>query len=200
MAMLQLAALDYSYQRLPSALEKYGALANLFGDLGDKAMVSLCLCGAGDVHLRAGQHSRARVRYLQGVELAASVQARPVLLNCLTGLAQTTYAMRRFDESEVAWDGAARVAGSMGNPYAVADAVEQMGVCRAAQNRLTEAFVVWERGLEHLVQYPYGHREVSILQRMVELAREQGWAEHERVYRARLAAAKMTEARQGGPA
>ncbi|MCC6876777.1 MAG: hypothetical protein IT378_20910 [Sandaracinaceae bacterium] len=197
MAMLQLAALDYAHQRYGPALEKYGTLANLFGELGDQNLVALCLCGAGDVHQRAGQLARARFRYLQAIELAASVQAKPVVLSGLMGLGHATFAMRRYDEAETAWDGAARTAGALGNPYGVADAVEQVGICRAEQRRLHEAILVWERALEQIARTPYGHREVSILTRMVALAEREGWSEHEAQYRARLAVARGHEAEQG---
>lgn len=199
MAMLQLAALDYSHQRFPAAMEKYGLLANLFSDLGEKALAALCLCGAADIHQRVGDLEKARARYLQGVETAAAAQAKSVVLNCLIGLGQTTYSMQRFTESESAWDAAARVAGSMGNPYGVVDAVEQVGVARLARGRPREAVVVWERALELMAQHPYGHREVSMLQRMVDLAREQGAPERDS-YEARLAIAKRRESEQGGAA
>ncbi|MBZ0119169.1 MAG: hypothetical protein K8H88_19395, partial [Sandaracinaceae bacterium] len=147
---------------------------------------------------RAGQLTRARLRYLQAIELAATVQAKPVVLSSLMGLGHTTFAMRRYDEAETAWDGAARTAGALGNPYGVVDAVEQVGICRAEQRRLHEAILVWERALEQIARTPYGHREVSILTRMVELAKREGWSEHEAQYRARLAVAKGHEAEQGG--
>lgn len=198
MAMLQLAALDFTHQRFLPALEKYGALANLFQDLGEKALIALCLCGAGDVHARLDQLREARKRYAQGAELATAIQAKPVLLNCLIGLGRTTYAMGEYQQAEAAWDAAARVAGSLGNPYGVADAVEQVGASRLGQHRVHDAVLVWERALELIKQYPYGHREVSILQRMVELAAAQRWGDHERSYKERLAVARLNEAAQGG--
>jgi hypothetical protein len=63
-AMLQLAALDYAHQHLPAALEKYGHLANLFHDMGEKALAAVCVCGAGDVHWRAEQLPKAKAALL----------------------------------------------------------------------------------------------------------------------------------------
>lgn len=196
--MLQLAALDYAHQRLPQALEKYGHLANLFGELNEPGLVALCLSGAGDVHRRAGQLKEARQRYAKGAEVATQVEAKPVILNCMMGLGGTCLELGEYEQAETAWDAAARVAGSLNNPYGVCDCVEQIGVARLAQSRTHEAVHIWEKALELIGEHPYGYREASILERMVELARQQGWSDHERAWAQRLAVAEVNREQQGG--
>ncbi|MCA9609130.1 MAG: hypothetical protein KC619_26195 [Myxococcales bacterium] len=132
-ALLQLAALDYAHRRFEPAMNKYGLLANLFMDMGEASLAALCACGAGDIHRRVGQLEEARLRYAQGVDQATATKAKPVLLNCLMGLAHTTAEMGEHKQSEVAWDTAAHVAGAMGNRFAVADAAAEIGVQRRAQ-------------------------------------------------------------------
>lgn len=197
-AMLQLAALDFAHQRHPQALEKYGLLANLFGELGEEGLVALSLSGAGDVHRRAGQLKEARERYAKGAEVATKVESKPVMLNCLMGLGGACQELGEYQQAEAAWDAAARVAGSLNNPYGICDCVEQIGVARLAQNRTHEAVHIWEKALELMGEHPYGFREAAILERMVELARQQGWSDHERAWAQRLAVAQLNREQQGG--
>lgn len=191
MAMLQLAALDYAHQRFEPAMDKYGRLANLFMELEEKGLLALCLCGAGDIHKRVGQLEEARKRYAQGVDHALAAEAKPVLLNCLIGLGQTTALMGEHAQSETSWDTAARVAGSMGNRFAVADAVTELGTERLEQGRPTDAWKAWQRVLEYIdEEQPYLAREADLLQRMVDCAKDQRWTEQERELAPRLAIAK----------
>ena len=197
-AMLQLAALDFAHQRYPQALEKYGRLANLFADLGEEGLVALCLSGAGDVHRRAGQLKEARQRYAKGAEVATKVEAKPVMLNCLMGLGGACQELGEYQQAEAAWDAAARVAGSLNNPYGICDCVEQVGVARLSQGRTHEAVHIWEKALELIRDNPYAFRATAILERMVALAAQQGWSDHERAWGERLAVARHEKELQGG--
>ena len=198
-AMLQLAALDQAHRRYDLALNKYGVLANLFVEMGEEGLVALCLCGAGDVHVQMGDLLEARKRYVQGVEAATKAKAKPALLNCLIGLGQTTAALGEHRQSETWWDTAARVSGSMGNPYGVVDAVEQLGVARKSQMRPQKAWVAWEQALELIQEHPYPHREVTIRERMIECARENHWTARQQEQAPLLAIARAAVDSSGEP-
>ena len=112
--------------------------------------------------------------------------------------ARRAYRAAAYEAARKAWDAAARVAGSLNNPYGICDCVEQIGVARLAQNRTHEAVHIWEKALELIGEHPYGFREAAILERMVELARQQGWSDHERAWAQRLAVAELNREQQGG--
>jgi tetratricopeptide (TPR) repeat protein len=88
-ALLQLAALDYSYKRYPAALEKYALLHAWYAEQGLKELQALCLQGTGDVLRAVGKLEQAKERYQQGLATLLEVsQSRLELLQARTNLAQ----------------------------------------------------------------------------------------------------------------
>jgi len=201
-ALLHMAAMDFAQRRYAEAIRKYGQLVELFQRLGDRACVALCLVGCGDVLRQVERYDDARTRYAQGVRVATEVDAKPVVLNGLIGLAQASAAEEEWAAAETAWDGAARVAGAMRMELPIADFVEQVGVARLHQDDVKGAWVVWERVLEYLEEDersdPYRAREVSVLERMSALAQKQGWAALGQQSQRRLAMARHRLQAEGG--
>src|SRR5690606_13601364 len=80
-ALLQLAALDYSYRRYPDALDKYGVLFQFYAKQNLPSMQAVCLLGVGDTLCAAGHPEPAKERLQQGIALAMADVALPELRN-----------------------------------------------------------------------------------------------------------------------
>ncbi len=67
--LMQLAALDFSYQRHPDAQDKYAVLHEYYAQPHEPGMQALCLLGSGDSLDATGDPARAKLLFERGIDL-----------------------------------------------------------------------------------------------------------------------------------
>lgn len=165
-ALLQLAALDYSYKRYPDALEKYGVLYQFYGKQGLLSMQALCLLGVGDTLFAAGHPKPAKERLQQGIALAmADKGALPVLVNLLLSVQGVCMALRHYEEAESYAESGTKVAAATLSPFVYTDFHELMGDAQLAQNRVKDGLVSYAKCKDLCKTYEYFHRWKSVLEK-----------------------------------
>ncbi|HTV24757.1 MAG TPA: hypothetical protein VMG12_38960 [Polyangiaceae bacterium] len=180
LAFYQLAAVDFSYQRYPDALEKYGAMFNYYSDSGNKPMQALCLTGAGDVHLAQAEPDRALERYQQSLAISVDDANLPAMHAGSYGAGVSCLALERDAEAEGYLTHANALAGKLNNPYAKCDAMEKLGVARFRQGKTREAVDIWLKGKALAKQFAYDERTKSIIEHLVVACRNSGLVQQER--------------------
>jgi tetratricopeptide (TPR) repeat protein len=179
LAFYQLAAIDFSYQRYPDALEKYGAMFNYYSGSGNKPMQALCLTGAADVHLALDQPDRALERYQQSLAISVDDANLPALHAGTYGAGVSCLALDRDAEAEGYLAHANDLAGKLHNPYAKCDAMEKLGVARFRQGKVQDAVDIWLKGKDLAKQFGYDERAKSVLEHLVVACRNAGLVKQE---------------------
>lgn len=174
LAFFQLAAVDFSFQRYPEALEKYGALFNYYTGSGNKAMQALCLSGAGDTLKQQGDAEGALSRYQQSIAIAGEAQNVPALQAGCHGAGSCCLLLGRFSEAEGYLTLANTVAGKLNNPFAKCDAMEKLGVARYRQDKFQDAFEIWIKGKDLAKQFGYDERAKAIIEYLVSACQDAG--------------------------
>jgi len=170
-ALMQLAALDYSYKRYPDAYQKYGVLHNYYQALDIPSMQGLALLGAGDTLAAAGRPADAKDMMQRAVGLCMERQVLPVLLNGLISITDVCMALGQHAEAESYADSGTQVAAGVLNPFAYADLFEKKGDAQIAQNKIPEGIISYKRCQELCKQYEYFHRWKHVLAQEIEIYR-----------------------------
>jgi hypothetical protein len=89
----QLAALDYSYQRYPDALEKYRVLYTYYEEMEIPSMQAMCLLGTGDTLRAAGDLPAAKEMLQRGIALCLQHQVLAVLLNLCISAVEVSFSL-----------------------------------------------------------------------------------------------------------
>jgi hypothetical protein len=186
--MLQLAALDYSYQRYPDALEKYALLFEYYEGEKLPAMQALCLLGAGDTLRASGRPGAAKEIMQRGIALAMEHKALAPLLNLLISITEVCSDLSQHAEAESYADSGTQVAAGVLNPFAYADMYEKRGDAQIAQRKTLEGLAAYKRCAELCKMYEYFHRWRSVLSKQARvygesrMTREQREAEQQLVH------------------
>jgi tetratricopeptide (TPR) repeat protein len=170
-ALMQLAGLDYAHKRYPQAIEKYGLVFDYYARHEAPAMQAIALQGVGDCLVRTGDRRGAKLRYQQGLTLAAQAQALPVLLNLTSALGEITLELGEHREADGFFGLAAQLAGRLLNPFAKADAQEKQGIARQRAGDVPDAVVVWRDAAKLAQTFNYHERRCSVLSRLVDAYR-----------------------------
>jgi len=186
----QLAALDYSYQRYPDALEKYGALFAFYGSMGLPAMQALCLHGVGDVLRATGDPAAAKGRYQQGLALAMEHKALAPMLNLLLSATEVCFELRHYPDAERFAESGTKVAAAVMNVYAYCDLHERWGDALVAQQRHGEGLAAYKKCEALCGKFEYGPRLESVLERQVRLFETARMGAERREAESALAAAR----------
>ncbi|WP_144370139.1 hypothetical protein [Myxococcus stipitatus] len=165
-ALLQLAALDYSYKRYPAAAEKYALLHAYYAEQGQKELQALCLQGAGDVLRAVGKFEQAKERYQQGLAVAVNTLALPILINLSMAAGDVSLELKQYADAEGYFDITDRVATKALNPFPKADAMEKIGVSRHLRKDVGKAVVAWKDAATFCRAVEYTVRLRSVLQRL----------------------------------
>jgi tetratricopeptide (TPR) repeat protein len=174
LAFFQLAAVDFSFQRYPDALEKYGAMFNFYTGTGNKPMQALCLSGAGDTLKQQGDAEGALSRYQQSIAIAGEDQNVPALQAGCYGAGSCCLMLGRYAEAEGYLSLANTLAGKLNNPFAKCDAVEKLGVARYRQDKFQDAFEIWVKGKDLAKQFGYDERAKAIIEHLVAACQHAG--------------------------
>lgn len=174
LALLQLAFLDLGHNRLPVARQKFTAVAEYFRKTGDPGLQAFASGGAADVSSREGDLVRARREYDAALVLAAQAGALPVVLHLALAIAVLCRDQRQLADSETHYRLAALTAEKTVNPFARADALEQIGVLQLAQRRPVEATATWTAAAAICRESDYAIRLASLLEAQRELHRISG--------------------------
>lgn len=186
LCLLQLAAIDFAYQRHDAALQKYGALHDYFEREQQPSMQALCLQGAGETLHAAGDSPMAKHRLQQGIAVALAGMALPVLLTSLNAITDVCMALGHFAEAESYADSGTKVAASVLNPFATCELHEKRGDAQLAQAKHADALASYARAAELARTYEHFHCWKSVLAKQADLyakagmRREQREVEHER--------------------
>lgn len=168
-ALVQVAALDHAWRRYPEALQKYGAAYAHYLSVRNAPMQAVCMLFAGHTLEQMGQAEPAKEKYRQALELGLQEDQRQIMLNAF--LALGTLHQREMDWKGAAdyWTGAAFTAKAMNNPFALADAAENAGLCHLALNETPKTLEHWNAAHAVAKQVGYWVRDVSVLEHLVEV-------------------------------
>lgn len=167
--LLQLAAIDYGHKRYPAALEKYGILFQYYEREPSPAFQVMCLLGAGDTLLAAGEPRLAKQRLQQGIALALSSQQLPALLNLLLSITNLCMQLREYSEAESYADSGTQVAAALMNSTAYADLFEKRGDAQLEQKKLEQTIQSYKQCEELCRMYSYYERWTSVLEKQRDL-------------------------------
>ena len=130
-ALLQLAALDFSYRRYADAADKYGVLYQHFRERQQPAMAVLCLQGLGDAQHAAGDAAAAKRTLQSGLALALQHRALIPLLHALLSITGVCSTLEHHEDAEsYAASGVLAARAALNAPLYVAFLEKQAGAQR----------------------------------------------------------------------
>lgn len=185
-AMVQLAALDYSYRRYDQAYKKWGLLFDYYRRTEQPPMQALSLGGAADVLRAVGKLPEAKVKYQQGLALAQSLEALPVALVLLMGIGEVCLRLNEWVEAEGYLDLADQIATKTLQTTAKCDILERHGIALRALGRVTEAQQKWRACADLSREFQHHERAESVLGHLIALFREARMREEERKHEQEL--------------
>lgn len=182
MALVQIAALDFSYQRYDESYKKWGVLFAYYLKEKNAPMQALALCGAADVLRQVGKLPEAKERYQQGLAIGASLETLPVMLNLLLGIGEVCLRLHQWQEAEGYLDLAGQIARKALQTGTLCDVFERRGIALRALGRVAEAQALWRASVDLSRQTQYGERAVSVLGHLIALFDEARMSEEKRAH------------------
>jgi tetratricopeptide (TPR) repeat protein len=188
-SLLLSAGNDLAFGRLPSALEKFSLLLQYHAPLGNQAMAAVALNGMGQVWERMGDLAQAERAYQDALVPASHAEpaAHAVFLNAILSLAKLRVTQERWAEAEGYWDAAQQLATVTRDGPMKVRALEQLGICRLAQGKRSEAIASWRAGSVIAAQLEDTELCGNLLARLHRLFAAEGQADEERLLREQLA-------------
>jgi tetratricopeptide (TPR) repeat protein len=190
-AFFQLGGVDMAFQRYPEAVEKYGVAHEYYASTGNRPMQALCLSSAGDCLRQAGDPKAALERYQQSLALSVEERSAPLIRPGVHGAGLCCIDLGRHAEAEGYLEHSNQLAGKLFDPFGKAEALEQLGVARYRQGKVSEAVDTWLDAKRLALEFGDRQRAGSVLDRLIEACDEQGLSERAdsfRSERARLSA------------
>jgi len=192
MALYQVAALDHAWNRPQDALLKLGAAYEHYLRVEkDPSMQGLCLLTSAYVLQRQELWAEAEERFRQTLDLALDNEIHQLMLNCFLALAALRQRAEDWAEAEMFWRSAVLIAKYLSNGVAMADALEQNGVCRIALGDTEGALEAWEAGTGFAEKANYWERLTSLLEHLIEIERREGMSAERRAHEERLERARQ---------
>jgi tetratricopeptide (TPR) repeat protein len=164
-SLLQLAALDYSYQRYSDALEKYRVLYTYYEETKIPSMQAICLLGTGDTLRATGDLPAAKQMLQRGIALCLEHNVLGVLLNLCISAVDVSFSLKHYPDAESYADSGAKVAAGLLNPFVYADMLERRGDAQIEQRKLGEAIESYKRCGEISRMYEIFPRWKSVLEK-----------------------------------
>jgi tetratricopeptide (TPR) repeat protein len=200
-AFFQLGGVDMAFQRYREAVEKYGVAHDYYASTGNRPMQALCLSSAGDCLRQAGDSKAALERYQQSLALSVEERSAPLIRPGVHGAGLCCLDLGRNAEAEGYLGHSNQLAGKLLDPFGKAEALEQLGVARYRQGKVSEAVDTWLDAKRLALEFGDQHRAGSVLDRLIEVCEEQGLSERADTFRserAQLAGGSHREA-SGAP-
>jgi tetratricopeptide (TPR) repeat protein len=169
--LTELAALDAAHGRLDEAIAKYGVAYDFYRHLKVPVMQAFILQGLGDVLRRLGNLPMAKERYAQGLTLTLDTQAVALMMTLAYAVGDVSLELRQYQDAEAHLEIARKVAATLRNRAVEADALEKIGVVRAALGRSGEAKQAWKDAAEACRAVGYNERLRAVLEREMRLSR-----------------------------
>jgi tetratricopeptide (TPR) repeat protein len=171
-AMVQLAALDYSYRRYDQAYAKWSLLFGYYQRMQQPPMQALALNGAADVLRAVGKLPEAKVKYQQGLALAQSLEALPIALVLLMGIGEVCLRLNQWVEAEGYLNLADQIATKTLQTTAKCDILERHGIALRALGRVADAQKKWRACVDLSREFQHHERAESVLGHLIALFRE----------------------------
>lgn len=168
-SLLQLAMIDVAHQRYAPALQKYGALHNYYDEQRMPELQAMCLHGAGEVLVGAGQLEAAKRLLQRGIGLAMAQSVWPVLLNLFTSVGSVCLRLHHHEEAESYATSGMTLAAALLNPFVYADFAERKGDALLAQDKHAEALAAYQHCAEVSKNNEYWARYKSVLAKRAEV-------------------------------
>jgi tetratricopeptide (TPR) repeat protein len=138
-SLLQLAAIDFSYQRHDEAQRKYAMLFDAYSDPPDYVAQALCLQGTGDSQAATGELEKAKATLERGLALCVEHEQKVPMLQLLLSMIRLCFTLRHHEDAETyAHSGMILSAGAMNLPLC-ATLAEQKGDAQLAQEKRADA-------------------------------------------------------------
>ncbi len=169
MALVQIAALDFSYQRYDESYNKWGVLFAYYSKEKNPPMQALAMCGAADVLRQVGKLPEAKQRYQQGLAIGASLETLPVMLNLLLGVGEVCLRQHEWEEGEGYLDLAGQIAGKTLQTFTLCDVLERRGIALRALGRTADARGLWRASVDLSREVQHYERAISVLGHLVAL-------------------------------
>jgi tetratricopeptide (TPR) repeat protein len=166
LAFFQLGGVDMALGRYPEALEKYGVAHDYYQGTGNRPMQALCLTSAGDTLRQAGDVEAALERYQQSLAISVEERSAPLIRPGVHGAGLCCLDLGRDEEAEGYLEHSNQLAGKSNDPFAKADALEQLGLARYRQGKMSSAVDTWLAGKGLALTFGYEHRAAAILDRL----------------------------------
>jgi tetratricopeptide (TPR) repeat protein len=189
-ALLQLAGIDFAYQRYREAIQKYKVLNNYYAAHKAPVMQAVVLQGVGDALRQMQEHALAKEIYHRSLALVMHTQALPVLLNLTFAIGDVSLVLEDYRDAEGFMGLAAQIADKMGNPFVQADALEKQGMARDRRRDLAGAVLVWQEAAALSKTCAYPERQQSVLQRLIRAYKTLGQRDARRACEAELQVAR----------
>jgi tetratricopeptide (TPR) repeat protein len=173
-AFFQLGGVDMAFQRYPQAVEKYGVAHNYYASSGNRAMQALCLSSAGDCLRQAGDPKGALERYQQSLALSVDERSAALIRPGVHGAGLCCIDLGRHAEAEGYLEHSNQLAGKLFDPFGKAEALEQLGVARYRQGKMSEAVDAWLSAKGLALEFGDTHRAGCVLDRLSAACDEQG--------------------------
>ncbi|MCX8117641.1 MAG: tetratricopeptide repeat protein [Desulfobacterota bacterium] len=145
-SLLSLAGLDLAHGRFHDALPKYKLLLSYYQGTGQPAMTALVLNWIGDVFMRLGDLKEAQRYYESSLTPAIESKSEPVLLNILLNLGHLKAKEEAWEEAEIYYESAEKIATALRVPQAKILCLENRGLCQAMQKNIEKAIETWKEG------------------------------------------------------
>jgi tetratricopeptide (TPR) repeat protein len=165
-SLLQLAALDFSYQRYSDAIEKYGVLHEYYKDPPLPAMQIMCLQGVGDTLHAAGKPEQGKLALQSGLALALEHKQLIPLLHSLLSIVNVCVTLGQHADAEsYAQSGMGAAQASMNAPVYTSLA-EKKADAQLAQGKREEALASYRYCLALCEMYEQFSVWRSVLQKL----------------------------------
>lgn len=174
LALFQLAAIDYGYQRHDAALEKYGVLYEYYSKPPVPHLQALCLLGSGDVLRAQAKPAEAKPLLQRGIAIAMQHDARAPLLNLLISIVEVCFELGHHEDAASYAESGATLAACSFNPYAYADLVERKADAELAQGKLALSLESYQRCERLCRMYEHFPRWKSALDKQARLHEQAG--------------------------
>jgi tetratricopeptide (TPR) repeat protein len=142
-AVLQLALLDFAFERYPAAIEKHNLLLGHYQSTQDLGMQAFVVSGLGDIYRRTGDLERAAHWYECAVPLAAESGNAVVFQMVVANLAELAFAREDWQRAALLYGSAGELAAHQLDAEGRARALERRGLSQERQGVLDGAVESW---------------------------------------------------------
>jgi tetratricopeptide (TPR) repeat protein len=142
--LLQLAALDFSYQRHAEAQEKYTVLYQYYADPHQPGMQAMCLLGTGDSLEATGDPKRAKLLFERGIDLCLKHDDKVPLLQLLISMVRCCGTLGIHHQAETYAHCGLVVARLLLNGPVCAFMAEKKGDAQLAQRKRRDALETYD--------------------------------------------------------